>query len=82
MEDIEPTLGVMRQIAHKRNTSVASVALNYNLVHGISPVVGVRNLQQAESNCQALGWRLSDDEIKAIDDVSIRGKTTALWQQG
>ena len=82
MEDIEPTIDVVRSIAKKRGTNVASVALNYNMCHGILPVVGVRNAQQAEDNCQALGWRLSDEEIAAIDEVSIRGKTTALWQQG
>jgi len=82
MKDIEPTIDTIRQIAQKRNTSVASVALNYNLVHGITPVVGVRSVKQAEENCQALGWRLTDEEIEAIDKVSVRGHTTKLWQQG
>lgn len=82
MEDIEPTIETVRQIAQKRGKPVSAVALNYNLVHGLTPVVGIRNPEQAEQNSQAFGWRLSEDEIKAIDDVSIKGKKTALWQQG
>ena len=82
MEDIEPNIDLVRQITQRRKTSVALVALNYNLLRGITPIVGVRNVQQAEDNCQALGWRLSDEEITAIDDVSVRRRKTALWQQG
>jgi len=82
MKEIEPTLDVQRKIAEKRGVSVAAVALNYNLVHGIVPVVGIRKPEQAESNCQALGWRLSDEEITELDKVSFEGKKTSLWQQG
>jgi len=28
----------------------------------------------------ALGWR--EEEIRRINEVSIKGKTTKLWQQG
>jgi aryl-alcohol dehydrogenase-like predicted oxidoreductase len=82
MKEIEPTLEVLQRIADKRNTSVSSVALNYNMCKGISPVVGVRKPQQAEENCKALGWRLSNTEIMEIDAVSFEGHATSLWQQG
>ena len=82
MEMIEPTLDVLKKVAQGRGKTVAAVSLNYALVHGIVPVVGVRSQAQAKSNAQALGWRLSDDEIKEIDAVSYQGKTTVLWQQG
>jgi len=61
---------------------VAAVALNYNLMHGIVPVVGVRKPEQAEQDTAALGWALSREEIAELDQVSFEGKTTALWQQG
>lgn len=82
MEMIDPTLDVLKKIASARGKPVAAVSLNYALVHGIVPVVGTRSEAQAESNAQALGWRLSDEEIKQIDAVSFQGKTTVLWQQG
>jgi aryl-alcohol dehydrogenase-like predicted oxidoreductase len=46
------------------------------------PVVGIRKPAQAKENLGALGWRLSDEEIRKLDSVSLEGKTTVLWQQG
>lgn len=82
MKEIEPTLEVQKRIAEKHGVSVAAVALNYNLVHGVCPVVAVRKPEQAIQNCQALGWRLSDEEITELDKHTYEGKTTSLWQQG
>jgi aryl-alcohol dehydrogenase-like predicted oxidoreductase len=82
MKDIEPVLEVLRTIAERRNVPISAVTLNYNLSKGVVPVVGVRNVQQAEQNSQALGWRLTREEIQNIDAVSFEGKSTSLWQQG
>jgi aryl-alcohol dehydrogenase-like predicted oxidoreductase len=82
MEHIEPVNAVLKQIADKRGVSTSAVALNYNLCKGITPVVGVRKVEQARANCEALGWRLSDEEIRVVDGVSFEGHNTALWQQG
>jgi len=82
MKELEPVLEVLRRIAEKRGVSVAAVALNYNISKGVLPVCGVRKVEQARSNLQALGWRLSEEEIKEMDKVSIEGKHTKLWQQG
>jgi len=46
MKDIEPVAHALRKIAEKRGTSMSSVALNYNMCKGITPVVGIRQLQQ------------------------------------
>lgn len=82
MADIEPVNALLKQIAEKRNIPMSAVALNYNLCKGITPVVGVRKEEQAINNCAALGWRLSNEEIRAIDGVSFEGHTTSMWQQG
>lgn len=82
MSDIEPVLQVLDRIARRRGTSLAAVSLNYNLCKGVIPVVGVRSPAQAEQDVKALGWRLSNEEIKEIDAVSFEGKKTSLWQQG
>ena len=82
IKDIQPTLDVVKKIAEKRGVTMAAVALNYNISKGVNPVVGVRNVAQAKSNLQAFGWRLTDEEIKEMDSVSIEGKHTKLWQQG
>lgn len=82
MKDLEPTLAVLDDIALARRTSISAVALNYNISKGALPVVGMRSPEQAKQNIKALGWRLSKEEIRRIDGVSIEGKTTKLWQQG
>jgi len=81
MKDIMPTVKVLEGIALDRKISTSAVALNYNLSKGILPVVGFRNAGQVEQNLQALGWRLSMEEMKRIDEVSVLGQTTRLWQQ-
>ncbi|TDZ15687.1 putative oxidoreductase [Colletotrichum orbiculare MAFF 240422] len=82
MKDIEPTIATLREIAERRGKSVASVSLNYNIGKGVVPVVGVRKVEQARDAIDALGWRLTEEEMTAIDRVSVEGKTTSLWQQG
>jgi len=82
MADVEPVLEVLKRIADRRGVSISAVALNYNLCKGMTPVVGMRKEEQAINNCQALGWRLSNEEIKEIDAVSFEGHTTSMWQQG
>ena len=82
LEKLEPTLEVVESVAKAHNVSMSAVALNYNLSKGILPLAGIRKLEQAEQNMQALGWRLSNEEIQKIDSVSLEGKATKLWQQG
>jgi len=82
MKDVEPTLKVLRDIAQKRGKSVASVSLNWVVSKGGLPLVGIRNEQQAKDAVEALGWRLTDEEVAEIDKVSFEGEKTKLWQQG
>jgi aryl-alcohol dehydrogenase-like predicted oxidoreductase len=82
MKDIEPTQNVLRDIAKARGVSMSAVALNYNMIKGAVPTVGMRSPDQARQNLEALGWRLSDEELVRIDKVSLEGKATVLWQHG
>jgi aryl-alcohol dehydrogenase-like predicted oxidoreductase len=82
MKDIDPVVSVLRQIGEKHGVSPGAVALNYNLCKGITPVVGIRKVEQAEQNCSSLEWRLTNEEIREIDGVRVEGHTTQMWQQG
>jgi aryl-alcohol dehydrogenase-like predicted oxidoreductase len=82
MADIEPVNATLKRIADKHDVPISAVALNYNMCKGITAVVGVRKEEQAVANCKALGWRLSNEEIKEIDGVSFQGHTTSMWQHG
>ncbi|KAI1608936.1 aldo-keto reductase [Exophiala viscosa] len=82
MEYIEPLHNVMRQIAQRRGVSMSAVALNYNISKGVVPTVGIRKEEQAVEDMQALGWRLTREEVAELDKNGYEGKSTKLWQQG
>jgi pyridoxine 4-dehydrogenase len=46
------------------------VALNWLICKGALPIPGAKNPRQAQENAGALGWRLSDDAIAALDGAS------------
>ena len=68
---IQPMIDVLRSIgeAHGGKTP-AQVALNWVMCKGALPIVGAKNLRQANENAGALGWRLNEEEITALDQTS------------
>ncbi|KIW85671.1 hypothetical protein Z517_01063 [Fonsecaea pedrosoi CBS 271.37] len=82
MEHLEPALRVVRRLAAKYNVSVTAVGMNWNICKGAIPVVGIRRESQATDDMQALGWRLSREEMAELDSKGFKGKTTKSWQQG
>jgi aryl-alcohol dehydrogenase-like predicted oxidoreductase len=46
------------------------VALNWVMSKGAVPIPGAKNARQARDNAGALGWRLSEAEIAALDAES------------
>jgi aryl-alcohol dehydrogenase-like predicted oxidoreductase len=66
-----PLIGLMREIGggHGGRTPV-QVALNWVIAKGAVPIPGVKNKQQAEDVLGTLEWRLSPDEVAALDSAS------------
>ena len=86
MEEIEPVVSALRRIGdgHGGKTP-AQVALNWVICKGAIPIPGAKNGAQAEQNAGALGWRLSDEEVEALDRVSKVGQRKLFhrfWQHG
>ena len=46
------------------------VALNWLICKGTLPIPGAKTAKQAEQNAGAIGWRLTPEEVKALDDAS------------
>ena len=65
-------LKVVEEVAKKRGKKCAQVALAWiSLQPGITaPIIGARTVQQLEENMGCLGCRLTQEEIKALDEVS------------
>jgi len=72
-ESIEALLGLMREVgeAHGGKTQ-AQVALNWLVCKGALPIPGAKNAEHARSNAGALGWRLTNEEVAFLDEVSAR----------
>ena len=68
---IGPLLKLMTEIGqdHGGKSSV-QIALNWVICKGALPIPGAKNAAQAQENAGALGWRLTENEMVALDDVS------------
>jgi aryl-alcohol dehydrogenase-like predicted oxidoreductase len=70
-------------VAKDTGKTVAQVALNWLLqrpsVSNI--VVGARNEEQLRQNLGALGWNLTKEQVKSLDDASRRAPVYPYWHQ-
>ena len=66
-----PLLKLMTEIGQDYGgRSNAQVALNWVICKGALPIPGAKNGEQAHENAGALGWRLTDEEVAKLDQVS------------
>jgi aryl-alcohol dehydrogenase-like predicted oxidoreductase len=71
LRHIQPLIELMKEIGkgHSEKTP-AQVSLNWIICKGGLPIPGAKTAEQAAQNAGALGWRLTPEEIKALDDTS------------
>ena len=68
---IQPLLKLMTVIGQDHGgKSNAQVALNWVICKGALPIPGAKNAAQAQENAGALGWRLTDEEMAKLDEIS------------
>ncbi|MBN1921873.1 MAG: aldo/keto reductase [Anaerolineae bacterium] len=71
LQKVQPLIALMREIGEAHGgKSPAQVALNWTICKGAVPIPGAKNVRQLESNIGAAGWRLTEDEIAALDALS------------
>jgi aryl-alcohol dehydrogenase-like predicted oxidoreductase len=71
IRQIQPLIDLLVSIGQSHDgKSPAQVALNWVISRGAIPIVGVKTLQQAQDNCGAVGWRLTEEELTALNDMS------------
>jgi aryl-alcohol dehydrogenase-like predicted oxidoreductase len=79
-EALEPLFEVMANLAKQHNATIAQVALNWLL--GINdrvlPIVGAKNLRQAQDNARTLSWQLSQGEMDLISATEATIRRQAL----
>ncbi|HEU0296666.1 MAG TPA: aldo/keto reductase [Anaerolineales bacterium] len=68
---LPPLLKLLTQIGQDHGgKSNAQVALNWVICKGAMPIPGAKTDTQALENAGALGWRLTDEEVARLDEVS------------
>ena len=68
---IDPLIKLMTTIGQDHGgKSNGQVALNWTICKGVLPIPGAKNVKQAEDNTGALGWRLTEEEIARLDEIS------------
>ncbi|MFZ5879220.1 MAG: aldo/keto reductase [Chloroflexota bacterium] len=71
LKKLPPLLRVMTTIGQDHGgKSNAQVALNWTICKGTLPIPGAKNETQALQNAGALGWRLTDEEVARLDEMS------------
>lgn len=66
---VKPVLETLEAIAIFRNRTMSQVALNWCICKGFIPIPGAKNLEQAQQNTGALGWRLDAGEVLELDNA-------------
>jgi aryl-alcohol dehydrogenase-like predicted oxidoreductase len=71
LAQVQPLIGLLREIGQAHGGKAPSqVALNWVICKGAVPIPGAKNAHQAQENAGALGWRLTESEIAALDAAS------------
>ncbi len=73
LERLQPLISLMREIGDSYGgKTAAQVALNWIICKGAVAIPGAKNVRQAQENAGALGWRMSPEEVSALDAASVK----------
>ena len=68
---IEPLVKLMTAIGQDHGgKSNSQVALNWTICKGTLPIPGAKTAKQAQENAGALGWKMTDEEVARLDEMS------------
>ncbi len=70
LQKAQPLINLLREIGTTYSKSPAQVALNWTICKGTVPIPGAKNAKQAAENLGAMGWRLTTEEVAALDKAS------------
>ena len=68
---IQPLIRLLKKMGQDHDGKTASqVALNWVICKGALPIPGAKNAKQAAENAGAVGWKLSDEEVNELNEMS------------
>jgi aryl-alcohol dehydrogenase-like predicted oxidoreductase len=68
----QSVVALLRETGAKHGKTPAQIAINWTICKGTLPIPGAKDARQVEQNAGAMGWRLTVDEMAALDDESAR----------
>lgn len=77
------TVDVLYEISEETGKSVAQVAINWLLQRPTvaNIIIGARNEEQLRQNLGAVGWHLTTEQVKKLDEVSEVPTIYPYWHQ-
>jgi aryl-alcohol dehydrogenase-like predicted oxidoreductase len=71
LQMISPLITALRKLGDQHGGKTpAAVALNWTICKGTLPIPGAKTMLQLVQNASALGWKLNEDEMAHLDEVS------------
>lgn len=71
LKEMQPLIKLLTEIGQDYGgKSAAQIALNWCICKGTLPIPGAKNVRQAEMNAGAAGWRLTPEQVRALDEAS------------
>jgi aryl-alcohol dehydrogenase-like predicted oxidoreductase len=71
LANLQPLLDLLGQLGNVNGGKTPTqVALNWLICKGALPIPGATKVEHVRENAGALGWRLADDEVAALDRAS------------
>ena len=82
-EQVYKLVDVLDEMAKETSKTVPQIALNWLLQRPTvsTVVIGARNEEQLRQNLGAVGWNLTADQVKKLDDASAPIKAYPYWHQ-
>lgn len=83
IERLYNIVDVLEEVAQEVNKTVAQVSLNWLLQRPTiaNIIIGARNEEQLKQNLEAVGWNLTIDQAKKLDQASEVLPTYPYWHQ-
>ncbi len=71
LKKVQPLISLMSEIGLKYgNKTPSQIAINWVICKGALPLVGVNNIRQLQEVLGAIDWRLSDEDMAKLDDIT------------
>jgi len=76
-------IDALETVSHETEKTIPQIALNWLLQRPTvsTLIIGARNEEQLRQNIGAVGWKLTEGQIKRLDDASARSPAYPYWHQ-